>query len=146
RARSPPNATRTIAGPSGWRTNSAERLGTTDRMATQQSDAMLAALKRAAAALREADIPFAVGGGIAVWARGGPATEHDIDLVIRPSDVDAALAALAEIGMRTERPPEEWLVKAWDGDVLIDLVFAPTGFEVDDALFERCEERNVQAV
>ena len=115
-------------------------------MATQQSDAMLAALKTAAAALRDHDIPFAVGGGIAVWARGGPATEHDIDLVIRPDDVDTALAALAEEGMRTERPPEGWLVKAWDGDVLIDLVFAPAGFIVDDEVLARCEERNVQAV
>ena len=115
-------------------------------MATQQSDEMLAALKRAAAVLRGNGIPFAVGGGIAVWARGGPATEHDVDMVIKPSDVDAALDALAEAGLRTERPPEGWLVKAWDGEVLLDLVFRPAGFEVDDAVFARCEERNVQAV
>jgi hypothetical protein len=113
---------------------------------TQQSDEMLAALKKAAAVLRDHDIPFAVGGGIAVWARGGPATEHDVDLVIRPGDVDAALAALGEEGMRTERPPEGWLVKAWEGDVLIDLVFEPAGFIVDDEVLARCEERNVQAV
>ena len=64
-------------------------------------------------------------------------------MVIKPSDVDAALEPA---GMRAERPPEDWLVKAWDGDVLIDLVFEPAGFEVDDAVFARCEERNVQAV
>src|SRR5436190_13264924 len=115
-------------------------------MATQQSDEMLAALKKAAAVLQAHDIPFAVGGGIAVWARGGPATEHDVDIVIRPADVDGALAALAAEGMRTERPPEGWLVKAWEGDVLIDLVFEPAGFIVDDDVLARCEERNVQAV
>src|SRR4051812_32145274 len=115
-------------------------------MATEQSEEMLAALKRAAAVLRDQGIPFAVGGGIAVWARGGPATEHDVDMVIKPADVDAALAALEEAGMRTERPPEGWLVKAWEGEVLIDLVYQPVGFEVDDSVFARCEERNVRAV
>jgi hypothetical protein len=30
------------------------------------------ALKRAAAALRERDIPFLLGGSLASWARGGP--------------------------------------------------------------------------
>ena len=27
--------------------------------------------------------------------------------------------------MTPERPPEEWLVKAWDGDMLVDLIFDP---------------------
>ena len=27
--------------------------------------------------------------------------------------------------MRAEDPPEEWLVKAWDGDTLVDLIFPP---------------------
>ena len=115
-------------------------------MPAQQSDEMLAALKKAAAVLRDHGIPFAVGGGIAVWARGGPATEHDVDIVIRPADVDAALAALEEEGMRTERPPEGWLVKAWEGDVLIDIVFEPAGFVVDDEVLARCDQHNVQAV
>src|SRR2546423_1694372 len=115
-------------------------------MPTAQSDAILATLKRAAAALRDADVPFAVGGGLAAWARGGPATEHDIDLVIKEADVDRALGALDGIGMRTEHPPEGWLVKAWDDDVLVDLIFRPTGFVVDDEFLERCEELNVHAV
>src|SRR3954470_8425503 len=115
-------------------------------MATEQSEEMLAALKRAGAVLRDNGIPFAVGGGIAVWARGGPATEHDVDMVIKPSDVDAALQALAEAGLRTERPPEGWLVKAWDGDVLIDLIYRPTGLDVDETYLQGCEELNVHAV
>src|SRR5437764_10614769 len=115
-------------------------------MPAAQSDEILTALKRAASALREAGVPFAVGGGLAAWARGGPSTEHDIDLVVKEEDADRALAALEELGMRTERPPEGWLVKAWDGDVLIDLIFRPTGFEVDDRFLARCEELNVHAV
>ena len=85
------------------------------------------ALKKSAAALREADVPFLLGGSLASWARGGPETRHDLDLVIKPEDVERALAALEEAGMRPEDPPEEWLVKAWDGDTLVDLIFRPKG-------------------
>lgn len=31
--------------------------------------------------------------------------------------------------MRTEKPPESWLYKAWDGDVLVDVIFRPVGQE-----------------
>jgi predicted nucleotidyltransferase len=102
-----------------------------------------ATLKKAAAALRDADIPFLLGGSLASWARGGPETRHDLDLMIKEEDVERALDALRAIGMRPERPPEEWLVKAWDGDVLVDLIFAPKGVPVDDRLLERGEVRSV---
>jgi hypothetical protein len=107
---------------------------------------MLTAMKRAAAALRDAGIPFAVGGGFALWARGGPTSEHDVDFMIREQDAGRALEVLGEIGMKTERPPEGWLVKAYDGDVLVDLIYAPTGIDVDDALLARCEEYNVHGM
>jgi hypothetical protein len=96
-------------------------------------------LKKAVAALREAGVPFLLGGGLAVWARGGPETHHDLDLIIKPEDADRALQVLADAGMRVENPPEEWLHKAWDGDVLIDLIFAPRGLEVTDDVIERGE-------
>ena len=96
-------------------------------------------LKKAVAALREAGVPFLLGGSLAVWARGGPETHHDLDLVIKPEDADRALQVLADTGMRVEKPPEEWLHKAWDGDVLIDLIFAPRGLDVTDDVIERGE-------
>src|SRR4051812_14326332 len=101
------------------------------------------ALKKSAAALRGADIPFLLGGSLASWARGGPQTRHDLDLVIKPEDVERALDALREAGLRPEDPPEEWLVKAWDGDTLVDLIFYPKGTPVDDALIERGEVMSV---
>jgi predicted nucleotidyltransferase len=97
------------------------------------------ALKRSAAALREADIPFLLGGSLASWARGGPETRHDLDLMIKPEDAERALEALKAEGMKAERPPEEWLLKAWDGDVLIDLIFGPSGLEMNDEVIERGE-------
>jgi Uncharacterised nucleotidyltransferase len=101
------------------------------------------ALKRAAAALRRAGIPFLLGGSLASWARGGPETRHDLDLMIRPADADRALEVLREEGMRPERPPEDWLVKAWDGDTLVDLIFCPKGIPIDDEVIARGEVRSV---
>jgi predicted nucleotidyltransferase len=101
------------------------------------------ALKRAAAALRDAGVPFLLGGSLASWARGGPETRHDLDLMIRPTDVETALEALNEAGMRPERPPEDWLVKAWDGDTLVDLIYCPKGLPVNDDLIARGEELSV---
>jgi predicted nucleotidyltransferase len=100
-------------------------------------------LKKSAAALRGADVPFLLGGSLASWARGGPETRHDLDLMIRPEDVERAVAALEEAGMRFEDPPEEWLVKVWDGEILVDLIHHPKGTRVDDALIERGEVMSV---
>src|SRR5215212_6792961 len=103
-------------------------------------------LKKAVAALREAEVPFLLAGSLAVWARGGPETRHDLDLVVREEDAERALEVLADAGMRTEKPPEEWLFKAWDGDVLIDLIFEPRGLAVDDELLERGEPLHVLGI
>jgi Nucleotidyl transferase of unknown function (DUF2204) len=103
-------------------------------------------LKRAAGALHDAEVPFLLGGGMAIWARGGPATSHDLDFMVQPKDAERALEALDTAGMRTEKPPEGWLYKAWDGDVLVDLIFAPVGEHVDEAMFARGEELEANAV
>ena len=108
--------------------------------------AIEASLKKAVAALREADVPFLLAGSLAVWARGGPETRHDLDFVIKPQDADRALAALGEAGMRPETPPEEWLHKAWDGDVLIDVIHAPRGLEVTDEVMTRGELLHVVGI
>src|SRR5579875_2293973 len=116
------------------------------RMATVQSPRLIDSLKRVAAALRDAGVPFILAGGMAVWARGGPATDNDIDLLVRRCDQERALEAVAAAGMRVERPPEGWLVKAWDGDVLIDLITDPVGLDVDDDLLARAQRRSVEAM
>jgi hypothetical protein len=102
-----------------------------------------ATLKKAAQALRDAGVPFLLGGSLASWARGGPETRHDLDLMIKREDVERAVAALTDGGLRAEDPPEEWLVKTWDGDVLVDLIFAPKGLTVDDDVIARGEEMPV---
>jgi len=107
---------------------------------------MVPTLKRAAAALRDAGIPFLVAGGVASWVRGGPPTDHDLDFLVKPDDAERALGVLVESGLRPERPPEEWLFKAFDGDVMVDVIFRPAGLEITDELIERGEELEVDAM
>jgi len=107
---------------------------------------LLEAMKKAAGVLNDAGIPFVLGGGLACWARGGPKTEHDVDLLVKPEDAEAAQRALAHAGMRPERPPEGWLLKAYADDVLIDLIFAPRGGTIDDEVFSRADDLEVHAM
>ncbi len=107
---------------------------------------VVATLKRTVAALRDAGVPFAVAGGLACWARGGPISDHDVDVLVTPEDADRAVAALAEAGMEPDDPPEEWLTKAHDGDVTVDLIFHPSGVEVNTEVLSRADQLQVEAV
>jgi Nucleotidyl transferase of unknown function (DUF2204) len=123
--------------------------GYTDRMPYTPSDVfpeLIETMKKAASALSCAEVEFLLGGGLAAWARGGPPTDHDVDLMVRQADVERAADALRRAGMRIEHPPEGWLVKAWDGDVLVDLIFRPAGGPVDDGYFERASREEVSAM
>lgn len=94
---------------------------------------LLEAVKVTTDVLISAGIEFALCGGIAVYARGGMPTDHDVDILIRAEDAHRALDALSEAGLRTENPPERWLVKAYHGDVLVDLIFRPVDRPVTSA-------------
>jgi predicted nucleotidyltransferase len=109
-------------------------------------ETLLDAMKKAAGVLNDAGIPFILGGGLACWARGGPKTEHDVDMLVKPDDAEKAQQALAQAGMRTERPPEGWLLKAYENGILIDLIFAPRDGTIDDEAFDRAEELEVHAM
>ncbi|MET8429297.1 hypothetical protein [Nocardia sp. NPDC004860] len=106
-------------------------------------DKLLHTLTRAVNTLAQTDIRFAVAGGCAVYARGGPGSEHDVDLFIKPADVSRARSALVAGGLRIADAPEDWLTKAYDGDVLIDLIFRPSDREVTDEMLDRAEVMRV---
>jgi hypothetical protein len=108
---------------------------------------LLDAMKAGAGALQQHEIPFVLGGGLAAWARGGPKSEHDVDFMLKPEDADAALDAMGHAGLRTERPPEGWLYKAWhDNGALIDLIFAPSGGPITGETIERAPVLEVAAL
>src|SRR3954468_2332230 len=108
-------------------------------------------LKKSAAALRDAELPFALAGSVACWARGAPQSRNDLDFLVRPQDAEAALEALVGAGMRPDRPPEGWLLKAWDeaedgSETLVDLIFGPRGIPDVDAVLDRAELLPVAAL
>jgi hypothetical protein len=109
-------------------------------------DALIDTLKLAVSALRDSRIPFMLGGSLAAWARGGPEPRKDLDLMVKPEDAQRALDCLTAVGMRPERPPEEWLLKAWHDDVLVDLIFQPSGLDITDEVLERADLIPIMAV
>jgi hypothetical protein len=102
-------------------------------------------MKRACAALDDAGVPAMLGGGLATWARGGPPTDHDVDFYLRERDAERALEALTAIGMTSSVPPEGWLLKAHDGEILVDLIYRPAGGPIGDDHFERATPMELMA-
>ena len=107
---------------------------------------VIVTLKRTVAALRDAGVPFAVSGGLACWARGGPVSDADVDVVVMPADVERAVAALEGAGMKPDDPPEEWLTKVHDGDVTVDVIFSASGLEITPEVLARADQLHVRAV
>jgi hypothetical protein len=112
----------------------------------EEFDRLVESARKASAILRDAEVPHALAGGLAAWARGGPKTEHDVDFMVKAEDAERALEALETAGLRTERPPEGWLYKAYDGDLLIDLIFNPSSGLVTDKMIEHAEQLEVLAM
>lgn len=110
-------------------------------------DDMVDTLKKTVAALRDANVPYLLGGGLAIWARGGPERDHDLDFMVKEADAERALQALADAGMKPEKPPEGWLYKAYDENgVMVDVIFRPTDNPVTDEMLERGEDLEVMAI
>lgn len=110
------------------------------------TDAILETLKRASFALKDAGLKFALAGGCAAYARGAAPSLHDVDFVLTEKDALAALEALREAGFRTHTPPEGWLVKAFDEDRLVDLIYRIADHDVTEELLDRAEPLTASAV
>ncbi|MFB9239280.1 nucleotidyltransferase [Plantactinospora siamensis] len=117
-----------------------------NRMAERGDESLVHTLKKVAAVLKQTEIPFALGGSFAVYAHGGHSSDHDVDFLIRQQDVDGALRALAQAGFRTERPPEDWLVKVYDENRMVDLIHRPIETPVTDETFGDTVIRPVDAI
>ena len=104
------------------------------------------ALKRSTAALKADGVPFALGGGYALWVHGAPEPEHDVDVVITEQDVPAAVDSLSRAGFRIERPPEDWLFKAYLDDALVDVLHRMNGNPVPEELVRGALEYEVLGV
>ena len=90
---------------------------------TDEQDKLREALKLVAVALKEGEVPFALAGGYALWARGAPEPHHDVDFVVAEEDREQAASLLAERGLDVVQPPEDWLFKVFVDGAMVDVLF-----------------------
>jgi hypothetical protein len=98
------------------------------------------------ALLRAARIEFMVGGAWAFWRYTGiEAGTKDLDLFLRPADIERALEALSAAGYETELTSPIWIGKAFHGDDIVDLIFSSgNGVSVvDDDWFSHASRATV---
>lgn len=107
------------------------------------NDRLRAALKRSTSALKAASVPFALAGSYALWVHGAPENTHDVDLVVAEDTTEDAVGCLAEDGFRIERPPEDWLFKAYLDDAIVDVLHRLNGVPVQRAFVEDAEVHDV---
>jgi hypothetical protein len=98
----------------------------------EDRDPLIRTLKRVAYNLKLMEVPFALAGSLAVYARGGGPVDHDVDFLIKEEDTDRTLTGLIEVGFRAVIPPEGWLVKVYEDERLVDLIFNPVQRPVTD--------------
>ena len=115
-------------------------------MPHRPDEGLVNTMKRVAATLKQADIPFALGGSFAVYAHGGHSSDHDVDFLIREQDKERALEELCAVGFRSEQPPEDWLVKVYEDGLMVDLIYRPIETPVTDATLADTVMRPVEAI
>jgi hypothetical protein len=123
---------------------------------TSDEPLLRTALKRSASALKADGVSFALAGGYALWVAGGPEPSHDVDLVVAEPDVETAANSLAAAGLRIERPPEDWLFKAFceedeslepaEEPALVDVLHRLGGVPVTQSLLDTAGECEVLGV
>lgn len=81
--------------------------------------------RRCATILRDADVPFLVGGAYAL-AQYTPLVRDtkDFDLFLRPEHMRWAMEVLEHAGFQVTLPYPHWLGKALCGDTFVDLIFS----------------------
>ena len=107
---------------------------------------MREALKHTAVALKGSDVAFALGGGYAAWALGGPEPEHDVDVVVADQDRLDAVRVLEDAGLRVETPPEDWLFEVFRDDAMVDVIHRIGGDPVEPELLARAVETEVLSI
>jgi hypothetical protein len=101
---------------------------------------------RALHRLRDAGVPFLVGGAYAFERYTGIARHtKDLDVFVREADYQRAIDALEADGCRGEVPFPHWLAKAYCGDHFVDIIFGSGNgiAPVDDQWFEHAVDETV---
>jgi hypothetical protein len=104
---------------------------------------------RTLVAIKDAGIPFLVGGAYALERYTGIERHtKDFDLFIHATDLERILRLMDSLGYRTEITFPHWLAKAYRGDHFIDIIFnSGNGLApVDDEWFEYSVDETVLGI
>jgi hypothetical protein len=99
--------------------------------------------------LNRSGVPYMIGGTYAFQYYAGIArTTKDVDIFVRPRDVQRVLDVLTRAGFKTEMAYSHWLAKAHHGDKFIDVIFSSGNAvaEVDDEWFAHAIDEEVLGV
>jgi len=99
--------------------------------------------------LAKANVPFLVGGAFAfVHQAGIDRSTKDLDIFVRPSDVQALLRASTAAGFEADLFYSHWLAKIRSPSGYVDVIFSSGNgvAVVDDQWFEHATEREVLGV
>jgi len=99
--------------------------------------------------LAKANVPFLVGGAFAfVHQAGIDRSTKDLDIFVRPSDVQGLLRASAAAGFEADLFYSHWLAKIRSPSGYVDVIFSSGNgvAVVDDQWFEHATEREVLGV
>lgn len=101
---------------------------------------LLETLRDVAEALGDDGVDHVLMGGIGAYSHARPRVTQDIDIFIRPGDVDRVRQALSRNGFDVVDHDPSWLVKAWKRGVLVDVIFRSSGdIYLDDEMLRRSE-------
>jgi hypothetical protein len=99
--------------------------------------------------LNRSGVPYMVGGTYAFqYYAGISRTTKDIDIFVRPRDVQRILDVLTRAGFTTEMTFTHWLAKAYHADQFIDVIFSSGNgvAEVDDEWIAHAVDEEVLGV
>lgn len=115
-------------------------------MSGENREALRSALKRVGSLLKHSGFRFALAGSYALWARGAPESEHDVDFIIAEDDVERVAHVISRAGLEVIRPPEDWLMKVATDGVVVDILHRVAGSEVTGDLLAQCDFMEVLSV
>ena len=116
-------------------------------MVSNGDESLLHTLKRVASVLKQEEIPFALGRQLRrVRPRRALQRPRRRLPASARQDVERALEALVAAGFTAERPPEDWLVKVYDDDRMVDLIHRPVETPVTEETFADTVVRPVDAI
>ena len=112
---------------------------------SHDDEAFRAVLFAVVEAVEDEGVPYLAIGGLATAAYGRPRPTKDIDVFVKPEDAERCVKALESAGFTTEKPKEDWLLKAYKEDVLVDVIFRiHNSIYLDDDMIARARRHELK--